>query len=78
MQEPRIDLNDINEAFTVLVMYLVMLTEKKDLGQTQQEVDNFFYKHFQDQSLAEVTNDALNRLMVLKQETIFTTPLSNN
>jgi hypothetical protein len=78
MQEPRIDLNDINEAFTVLVMYLVMLTEKKDLGQTQQEVDNFFYKHFQDQSLAEVTNDALNRLMVLKRETIFTTPLSNN
>ena len=78
MREPRIDLNDINEAFTVLVMYLVMLTEKKDLGQTQQEVDNFFYKHFQDQSLAEVTNDALNRLMVLKQETIFTTPLSNN
>ena len=78
MREPRIDLNDINEAFTVLVMYLVMLTEKKDLGQTQQEVDNFFYKHFQDQSLAEVTNDALNRLMVLKRETIFTTPLSNN
>lgn len=78
MQQPRIDLNNISEAFTVLVMYLVMLTEKKDLGQTQEEVDNFFYKHFQDQSLAEVTTDALNRLMVLKRETIFTTPLSNN
>ena len=67
MKEKPVDwVNNFEEAFTTVVMYLIIATSKEKPNTTSEGFDKIHNEHFKGKDLSQLVADALNRVDQLK------------